>query len=167
MNTFKVIGEYPNYEINEKGEIRNRKHLNILKNQFVARRDGCIISRIGLYNVNGKLCCAKLHRLLAQAFIPNPQNKPQIDHKDKNTLNNKLSNLRWATNSENSLNRKVRCDNRLGIKNVTFRTDRNRYYFKKQVNNVVVGSSTHGDLPSAIYARNMWYANNYNEFNSY
>ena len=44
------------------------------------------------------------HRLLATHFIPNPENKPLIDHKDGNGLNNDLKNLDWATYSENSLN---------------------------------------------------------------
>ena len=44
----------------------------------------------------------KVHRLVAEAFIPNPDNKPCVDHKDGNRQNNKLANLRWATYSENN-----------------------------------------------------------------
>lgn len=43
----------------------------------------------------------RVHRLLAQIFIPNTENKPQVNHKDGNRLNNSLSNLEWATSSEN------------------------------------------------------------------
>jgi len=46
-----------------------------------------------------------LHRLIAEAFIPNPENKPMVDHKDGNSLNNKIENLRWVTASENLMNR--------------------------------------------------------------
>lgn len=45
-----------------------------------------------------------IHRLLAEAFIPNPENKPCIDHIDGNPRNNSLSNLRWCTVKENSNN---------------------------------------------------------------
>lgn len=45
-----------------------------------------------------------VHRLVAQAFIPNPDNKPDIDHIDTNPLNNHISNLRWVTESENMRN---------------------------------------------------------------
>lgn len=45
----------------------------------------------------------RLNRLVAQAFIPNPEDKPIVHHKDHNKLNNHLSNLEWTTASENAL----------------------------------------------------------------
>ena len=44
-----------------------------------------------------------IHRLLGIHFIPNPQNKPQVNHKDGNKLNNSLDNLEWVTHKENAI----------------------------------------------------------------
>ena len=50
---------------------------------------------------DGKVKQVCVHRLVAQAFIPNPKNKPQVNHKDKVRDNNKSSNLEWCTVREN------------------------------------------------------------------
>ena len=57
--------------------------------------------RVALCN-NGKIKYENIHRLVAKAFIPNPENKPEVNHKDENPSNNFIDNLEWMTSKENS-----------------------------------------------------------------
>lgn len=57
--------------------------------------------RLKLTGRDGKFKSYKVHRLVAQAFIPNPHNLPQINHIDENPANNRMNNLEWCTNKYN------------------------------------------------------------------
>lgn len=56
---------------------------------------------VGL-KINGKMKSKSIHRLMAEIFIPNPDNLPQVNHKDGNKENNDISNLEWMTRAQNS-----------------------------------------------------------------
>jgi len=93
---FKKINGSNNYSINEHGEVRNDKN-GYIKNATVNKKNGYL--EIDLYNGN-KRKKVRVHRLIAEAFLPNPSNKPTVDHADGNRQNNAIENLRWATYSE-------------------------------------------------------------------
>lgn len=95
---WKLIAKNKNYSINENGEVRNNA-TGKTKAPFLNKENGYLT--VDLYK-DGQPTKYTVHRLLAEAFIENPEGKPCIDHKDGNRTNNKLSNLRWATYSENN-----------------------------------------------------------------
>lgn len=92
------IEGFPNYHITKEGDVYNLKTGRKMKS--VLRDDGYIV--FCLTN-NGKRKVLKQHRLLAIAYIPNPENKPQINHIDSDRSNNELSNLEWVTPRENTV----------------------------------------------------------------
>lgn len=90
------ISRNQNYSINENGEVRNDLN-GTIKKPTLNKSNGYLY--LDLYE-NNKRVKVSLHRLVAEAFIPNIENKPTVDHKDGNRQNNSISNLRWASYSE-------------------------------------------------------------------
>ena len=89
-----VVGFEDFYEISSKGRISNyRKILN----PFVNNSGYLVID----LRVNGIRYKKLMHRLVAEAFLDNPFNKKEVNHKDGNKLNNSIDNLEWVTSSEN------------------------------------------------------------------
>lgn len=96
--TWIKIKRNKNYSVNEKGEVRNDR-TGRLKSPFLNKANKYFT--VDLYGGN-KSQKVPVHRLVAEAFIPNPEGKPTVDHIDGNRQNNDVSNLRWATYSENN-----------------------------------------------------------------
>lgn len=86
------------YSISNKGRIMNIKRGRI-KAYGMSRQ----YRNVSLCK-NGKMKAFTVHRLVAEAFIPNPLNKDQVDHIDTNPLNNEVTNLRWCNGKENNRN---------------------------------------------------------------
>lgn len=96
--TWKKLERNNNYSINENGEVRNDV-TGAIKKPYLNKSNWYLT--VDLYS-NNKSVKVTIHRLLAETFLPNPDNKPCVDHKDGNRQNNSLSNLRWATFSDNN-----------------------------------------------------------------
>lgn len=95
------------YEISNYGQVRTRKN-QILKANII--NGG--YEQVSLYSSSQKKSCL-VHRLVAQAFIPNPKDKPQVNHIDGNKRNNAVTNLEWTSAKENmkhSVENNIRTD---------------------------------------------------------
>lgn len=100
---WKRIPNYSLYEASTNGEIKtynwkNKKVEAIMKPAF----DGCGYLRTMLKNDNGKYDTIKVHRIIAHTFIPNPENKKTVNHKNGIKHDNNVKNLEWATQQENN-----------------------------------------------------------------
>jgi len=96
---WRPIDDYPNYNVSNLGNIKNINTNKVLK---INCKDG--YNNISLSQKENRKSF-KVHRLVALAFIENPENKSDVNHKDKNKLNNNVSNLEWMTRKENNIHR--------------------------------------------------------------
>lgn len=94
---WKTVIEYDHYEVNQLGQIRHKQRKVILNPRFNAGY-GYVN-----FNINGKRKNFAVHRIVANAFIPNPEYKPEVNHKDLNKANNNIDNLEWVSSSENKV----------------------------------------------------------------
>lgn len=91
------------YEVSNFGRVRNKKtqKIKVQKSNYNKKtgKGGYLFVDLWKYNNSRR---EYVHRLVAMAFIPNPDNKPQVNHKDEIKTNNEVSNLEWVTVKENN-----------------------------------------------------------------
>jgi len=106
MEEFRIIKGFEWYSVSNYGRIRREvpgpnAKVGSIKNPQVNKTTG--YSHVKVRGIDGKRSMS-LHRLVADAFIPNPDGLKEIDHIDRDKQNNHVSNLRWCTRRENMAN---------------------------------------------------------------
>lgn len=105
-----IPGFESRFKVSNHGRIKSIDRLvNSVHGPKSKRVKGCIrvigYDRAGYANINLEEKTYSLHRIVGKVFIPNPENKPEINHKDGNKANNHVSNLEWVSVSENKKHR--------------------------------------------------------------
>ena len=155
---FRNIPEYNYIQVSNKGRVYNIKTKQYIGYEKVYNHLSYKVISIGKK-------CLKIHRLVAQLFIPNHTNKPFVDHIDGNGLNNDISNLRWATNQENNRNQKLSNNNKLGIKGIQQR-ENGKYRARIRIDGRLISLGTFDSIEEAKQAREKASKDYFKEFQS-
>ena len=118
---------FSNYRVCKQGTVMNLKTKKLLKGTV---DNG--YKRFCLRNDNGDRKKILGHRLIALAFLKNPHNKKEVDHIDRNKLNNCVSNLRWSTHTENQINKPLpkRKNETVGYRHIRKRKNGGHEYYE-------------------------------------
>ncbi len=95
---WREVKEYANYEVNQFGQIRHKKRKHILK----PRSNNGGYQYVN-FKIDGKNTNFAVHRIVANAFIPNPNGYTEVNHKDYDKTNNCVENLEWVSSSQNKI----------------------------------------------------------------
>ena len=106
MEQWKDIAGYEGmYQVSDMGQVRSLDRFDDrgrhLKGRVLAQSNTSGYLCVNP-SIDGKATLKYIHRFVAEVFIPNPDNRPQVNHMDGNKQNNHISNLEWATAKENS-----------------------------------------------------------------
>jgi hypothetical protein len=148
VEVFRPIDDYDNYSISSFGRVKNVKTGRILK---------AGINRYGYLEVclceDAIIKTFKVHRLVACAFIDNPDDKQCVDHIDNNRTNNHLTNLRFASYSENQHNRKLSSNNTSNVKGVSFNKKVKKWHARIRIDGIQIHIGYYDNLEDAKIAR--------------
>lgn len=101
-----VKGWEGKYEVSNRGNVKRVKDGKMLTRHINSRTG---YESVSLYDKSTQTTTMKyVHRLVAEAFIPNPKNLEQVDHIDGNKSNNKLSNIRWCSRKFNNSRKRTK-----------------------------------------------------------
>ena len=145
---WKTIEDYPNYEVSSIGRVRNKKSMKLLSQSI----DTNGYYKAEFRNEHGKKTIT-IHRLVAQHFVENVDNKKCVDHINRDRLNNNVENLRWVTSSENGMNTSIKSNNTSSCPGVCFAKREQKWLAQIRINKKQIHLGYFDDFDHAVTKR--------------
>lgn len=126
-----IIGYEGLYQVSNFGRVKSMHKAKHIIVKISKNNNGYMCFNL---NKNNRHKHARLHRIIAQAFIPNPENKSQVNHIDGDKLNNSIDNLEWVNNRENLTHFKSKINKSSKYTGVSYNKVNNNYFSCIQIN---------------------------------
>lgn len=145
MEHWKQIANFPAYEVSSAGRVRSLPRNYVPTGRILKQtlRDLYLEVNLGRGNLR------RVHRLVAEAFLPLQEGREYVDHINRDKTDNRVENLRWATCSENHMNKDKQSNNTSGHKNITW--DKGRDMWRLEIKGKNCGRFA--DLDDALLNR--------------
>jgi len=148
LEVWKSIDSYDHYVVSSFGKVKNTKTGRILKGRNVCGYLQVVLCEDGVR----KNCY--VHRLVANAFLDNPDDKECVDHRNNDKINNHLTNLRWATTKENAMNQIISKNNKSKVKGICFNNKKvKKWHAQVMIDGIRIHIGYYDDLEDAKIAR--------------
>jgi hypothetical protein len=147
LEVWKSIDSYDHYVVSSFGKVKNTKTGRILKGRNVCGYLQVVLCEDGVR----KNCY--VHRLVANAFLDNPDDKECVDHRNNDKTNNQLTNLRWATTKENAMNQIISKNNTSGIKGIDWYKANEKWRAQIKIDGIRIHIGYFDNLEDAKIAR--------------
>lgn len=153
-----IVGYEGKYQVSNLGNVKNVKSQRILKPCNTNKNKYLYVN---LYNDN-IVSIYRIHRLVGLHFLSNPDNLREIDHIDRNKLNNNVSNLRWVSRSQNQINKPINKSS-TGEKNISYNKSRKEYCFSLRRNYKIIYCKWFKTKEEAIKCKEQYFRENNTE----
>jgi len=148
VEVFRSIDGYDHYAVSSFGKVKNVKTGKILK----GFDNGQGYLKVDLCKDGIRKNCY-VHRLMANAFLDNPDDKECVDHRNNDKTNNQLTNLRWATTKENAMNQIISKNNTSKVKGISFNKKVKKWCAQITIDGICIHIGYYDNLEDAKIAR--------------
>jgi len=166
MEEYKTIIDFEDYEVSNYGNVRKVSTGELLKQTIYKE-----YLRVDLFKNWDRYDFVQktidVHRLVALTFIPNPLKKRIVDHINRNKLNNHIENLRWATHSQNGMNRTAPKNNTTGQSGVRYIKKSDKWEVTISINKKEKYIGRYSTFEEAVKVRKEQEAIHYKEFQAF
>jgi hypothetical protein len=120
---WRPILNFPDYEVSLAGRVRSLPRKGVPVGRVLKQTNRDLYNEVHL----GRGILRRVHRLVAEAFLPREEGRDYVDHINRDKTDNRVENLRWVTCGENHMNKGAQSNSKSGHKNIHWKSDKGKW----------------------------------------